>query len=919
MGGLGALASLGRRSGVAYGGGFAEGAGTAGGAGAVGGVRGGLSRGVGRVVGVGSLAIPASAIAGGAIGGRSGAAITGAGIGASVGAFGGPIGALIGGAAGFTLGAVTQKSSGQVKELQAFTREYKQLGAALVAGKVSASQFNTQVAALNAHLRTEGFSSSAGKAKQFAQSVRMLNSDIGALRQGSATSLTDLRNRFNQNMTDIAHLMGARSKDGRRAMDQNMNAAFQNLRSLLNDGKDHTSKYLGQIKSIFQSDFQATGRITKSNLDSVVAAIKQGMADGSINAKKGLQAIHDYSIQYLGTTFGIHGQDAEVALKKGGVSGAVSASGGPHAVGGWIGSPGQAGRDTVPIMAGAGEFILNRHQQRPVEAAMRTVYGMGLDELAAKVSRPHYMAAGGPITVSGTPFGVEGVEDIATLRDLASVANQRLGAIGQQERGPGVGPGGFGKSGSARANPRLAAFDAAEAWANPSESPWLPGGVHPVHAHYGPADHYSGGATDFGVTGGRALALIQQVYAWERAGKLQEWGPGIIWQGPGAVHPGAAPPGTHLDHVHVSAHARGGWVDPHRRGHWSVQDVVGLLYIAGMRDRNAIARLAAKTVGESGGDSSNVGDGGDSIGLFQIDTAFNNYPKSKLYDPLYNARAAINIYRSQGIGAWHAPDGPVGTARRYANLGAAYYLSGGTGSTVSMYDDRTLRKATHPQSYWDHMRKRYPRAFAHYHKTLAQAKAARKRSSSVAASAPAAAADRQSSIPEDFYAQSDLDLARAGTTPDTADDEYLKGLRRLGDYAAIKPIEDRLDFRKRLLAAGKTMFGTPLSPADRADLVQAIGQDTKDLTALYGDIASNAPAAASDQASSDQTARDQLQQQIADLLSQQVTNQQRIIRLAQVESGTMQAALVAAVSGDLGERVSRGSATPSAAGSLASY
>lgn len=56
------------------------------------------------------------------------------------------------------------------------------------------------------------------------------------------------------------------------------------------------------------------------------------------------------------------------------------------------------------------------------------------------------------------------------------------------------------------------------------------------------------------------------------------------------------------------------------------------------------ALAAAIAMAESRGNPGAVGDGGDSIGLWQIDTKFHSqYAKSDLADPTYNARAAYAI------------------------------------------------------------------------------------------------------------------------------------------------------------------------------------------------------------------------------------------------------------------------------------
>lgn len=50
-------------------------------------------------------------------------------------------------------------------------------------------------------------------------------------------------------------------------------------------------------------------------------------------------------------------------------------------------------RDTIPVMAAPGEAILTRHQQAPVNAAMLSTFGVGLDSVFAN-RKPHYASTG---------------------------------------------------------------------------------------------------------------------------------------------------------------------------------------------------------------------------------------------------------------------------------------------------------------------------------------------------------------------------------------------------------------------------------------------------------------------------------------------------------------------------------------------
>src|SRR3954447_11157852 len=70
-----------------------------------------------------------------------------------------------------------------------------------------------------------------------------------------------------------------------------------------------------------------------------------------------------------------------------------------------------------------------------------------------------------------------------------------------------------------------------------------------------------------------------------------------------------------------------------------------------------VADLMAKiALRESGGRAriNNAGlnkDGSVDYGLFQINSV-HGYDPNKLYDPLYNAKAAVSVYKSQGLKAW---------------------------------------------------------------------------------------------------------------------------------------------------------------------------------------------------------------------------------------------------------------------------
>jgi hypothetical protein len=85
------------------------------------------------------------------------------------------------------------------------------------------------------------------------------------------------------------------------------------------------------------------------------------------------------------------------------------------------------GQDTVPVLLGAGEAVLNRHQQGVVEGML----GQGfLDRLFARVQTPHYMAKGGYVPQPQMALASGGRIPHVTVRgDLGAVSGLAQGAV----------------------------------------------------------------------------------------------------------------------------------------------------------------------------------------------------------------------------------------------------------------------------------------------------------------------------------------------------------------------------------------------------------------------------------------------------------------------------------------------------------
>jgi hypothetical protein len=111
----------------------------------------------------------------------------------------------------------------------------------------------------------------------------------------------------------------------------------------------------------------------------------------------------------------------------------------------------------------------------------------------------------------------------------------------------------------------------------------------------------------------------------------------------------------HYDHVHVAFRTGGkiDWPAIVGPGNWNSDEMATLAHVVGMENPGLMGGIAKA---ESGGDpkADNTGlnsDGSVDRGLWQINSV-HGYPATKLFDPLFNARAAKDILGSQGLSAW---------------------------------------------------------------------------------------------------------------------------------------------------------------------------------------------------------------------------------------------------------------------------
>ena len=132
------------------------------------------------------------------------------------------------------------------------------------------------------------------------------------------------------------------------------------------------------------------------------------------------------------------------------------------------------------------------------------------------------------------------------------------------------------------------------------------------------------------------------------------------------------PGASEADHIQLLG-AGGGSSTIHRSG---PTFTLAELWTQAGGSRNLAPIMAAIAMAESGGRTDNVGgpnsDGTYDYGLWQINSSHTQFDRNRLLtDPVYNARAAVSIERSQGLGAWTT----------YKNGAFRQYL--GSGRTVT--------------------------------------------------------------------------------------------------------------------------------------------------------------------------------------------------------------------------------------------
>jgi hypothetical protein len=455
------------------------------------------------------------------------------------------------------------------------------------------------------------------------KAYQSVEDSIKSLATTAGRRMADIKTDVLLNMRQIEHALGSNSAQGKREVAKNFNAAADAVRLAMHAGTVSTregtaqiSRYLRQALAVYG----ITGQAATNYIHSPIGDLQGKPAGGSVAKNPG-------------------GSDFQVGVG--------------HAGGGWIGARGMRGQDTVPVLLGAGEAVLNRHQQGVVEGML----GQGfLDRLFARVQTPHYMAKGGyvpqpqmalasggripPVTVRGDLGAVSGLAQGAVNVDRSAaqrVLTQALSTVGDAMSGA------VSASGLVPQVKRALAWARSHGWSGSVTSGlrstakqqylWdhaaqlgLVRGVSV--ARPGSSEHERGRAVDVSDIGG-----FQHAMASAPANAR------LLWRGP-----------SDPVHFSVSGHARGGFIRRMARGGraWTHSELAKLWVQAGgpaSVSDVAAAVAQAESSGKPGASSHNPVSGGTNVGLWQIDNGSHSGASSS---PFANAKAAVSIWRAAG-------------------------------------------------------------------------------------------------------------------------------------------------------------------------------------------------------------------------------------------------------------------------------
>ena len=301
----------------------------------------------------------------------------------------GGVGDVIEGALDFAIPGETSKEK-RIKRTEEILRSYREevqrLAAAGNSGGIRKIQRElADLAKSDLSFQTKDIKDFSNSLNDPVEGLETVNRAIGRLEKNGTRDLNSLRTNVRMNMRLIKERLGEDSEEGKAAISRNFSASR--------------------------------------------AAVRAAMRDKTVSVQEGMALIRSFMRQEL-AYYGVTGKVASAIAKHGDINPQEGGAGITRAGGGWIGFRGQAGEDRIPAMLGAGEFVLNRHQQAVVEGML----GQGfLDRLAATVTRPHFLASGGRAPAGRKPLPNPSVMDGTWLGGIGQGALQRV-REGAQEK-----------------------------------------------------------------------------------------------------------------------------------------------------------------------------------------------------------------------------------------------------------------------------------------------------------------------------------------------------------------------------------------------------------------------------------------------------------------------------------------------------
>lgn len=301
--------------------------------------------------------------------------------------------------------AVAAWQDNAAKEMLAYATSLQQNGK-LPQGSVNdlIASLEAQFPGLTAYLNTQ----SQNSAQAIAQNLKLgdalsnLKTALGDMRTqwgdtAIATKITNenIYSNTAQAMSDLRLLMKSKNEQIRTEATAEYNRLRDETNTSFTTMVSQTAASMSKMSALIQSGSQTAAAAAATNFDNVQNAVYSGMASGVISTGEGAKLIGQALNAEL-KAFGA--KQIPITSVIGALPRPTSTVGhqpGHAAGGGFFGSPGQRGHDTIPIMVGAGEAILNHHQQAPVDFALHATFGMGLGDLFQNVTQPHYMAKGG--------------------------------------------------------------------------------------------------------------------------------------------------------------------------------------------------------------------------------------------------------------------------------------------------------------------------------------------------------------------------------------------------------------------------------------------------------------------------------------------------------------------------------------------